>query len=109
MFPQTHQVAPFAGATRNLCDRKEVILGDQRSVSAKFFIYTTTHISSKFEGGITDDYTSEFDPFSPTFGEKFSPPDMPVSVKDWAGNEISRVYADHWGSYNGLTYSPWEV
>ena len=58
---------------------------------------------------ITDDFTSEFDPFSPQFGEKFAPPDLPVSVKDWTGNEISRVYADQWGAYNGLTYSTWEV
>ena len=109
LYPQAGEVAPFAGATRNLCDRKEVTLGDQMGAIAKFFVYTSTHIAAKFTGGITDDYTSEFDPFSPTFGEKFSPPDLPVSIKDFAGNEISRVYADHWGSYNGMTYSSWEV
>jgi len=32
-----------------------------------------------------------------------------VAIKDWAGNEISRVYSDQWGVYNGLTYSTWEV
>jgi hypothetical protein len=109
LYPQSHQVAPFAGATRNLCDRKEVTLGDEMGAIAKFYVYTSTHIASKFTGGITDDYTSEFDPFSPMFGEKFAPPDMPISVKDWAGNEISRIYADHWGSYDGMTYSTWEV
>jgi len=109
LYPQSKQVAPFAGATRNLCDRKEVTLGDQMGAIAKFYIYTSAHIASKFTGGITDDYTSEFDPFSPQFGEKFAPPDMPVSVKDWTGNEISRVYADQWGSYDGMTYSTWEV
>src|SRR5271165_3869899 len=109
IFPQSKQVAPFAGATRRLCDRKEVTLGDEMGAIAKFYIYTSTHIASKFTGGITDDYTSEFDPFSPQFGEKFGPPNLPVSVKDWAGNEISRVYADHWGSYDGMTYSTWEV
>ena len=109
LFPQSHQVAPFAGATRNLCDRKEVTLGDQQGAIAKFYVYTSTHIASKFTGGITDDYTSEFDPFSPQFGEKFAPPNLPVSVKDWAGNETNRVYADQWGQYNGMTYSTWEV
>ena len=29
LFPQSAEVAPFAGATRNLCDRKEVTLTDQ--------------------------------------------------------------------------------
>jgi hypothetical protein len=109
LYPQSKQVAPFAGATRNLCDRKEVTLSDQMGAIAKFYIYTSTHIASKFTGGITDDYTSEFDPFSPQFGEKFAPPDLPVSIKDWTGSEISRVYADHWGAYDGMTYSTWEV
>ncbi len=109
IYPQSYQVAPFAGASRHLCDRKEVTLGNQMGATAKFYIYTSTHIASKYTGVITDDFTSEFDPFAPVFGEKFSPPNMPVSTKDWAGNEISRVYSDQWGQYNGLTYSTWEV
>jgi Bacterial Ig domain len=109
LYPQSKEVAPFAGATRNLCDRKEVTLNDQMGAIAKFYIYTSTHIASKFTGGITDDFTSEFDPFSPQFGEKFAPPDLPISVRDWSGTEISRVYADHWGAYDGMTYSTWEV
>jgi hypothetical protein len=109
LFPLSKEVAPFAGATRNLCDRKEVTLDDQTSAQAEFFIFTSTHAAAHFTGVITDDFTSEFDPFSPQFGEKFAPPNMPISIKDWTGNEISRVYTDHWGAYNGLTYSTWEV
>ncbi len=109
LFPGSKEVAPFAGATRNLCDRKEVTLGDQMATTAKFYIFTSTHIASHFTGVITDDFTSEFDPFSPQFGEKFAPPNLPVSIKDWTGAEVSRVYADHWGAYNGMQYSTWEV
>ncbi len=109
LYPQSGEVAPFAGAWRHLCDRKEVVLNEQENVLAKFWIFSSTHVAAHFTGVITDDYTSEFDPFSPQFGEKFSPPDLPVSIKDWTGTEISRVYADHWGVYDGLTYSTWEV
>jgi hypothetical protein len=109
LFPQSAEVAPFAGAVRNLCDRKEVTLTDQSASLAKFWIFTSAHVAAHFTGVITDDYTSEFDPFSPQFGEKFSPPNLPVSLKDWSGTEISRVYSDQWGTYNGLTYSTWEV
>jgi len=109
LYPQALEVAPFAGATRPLCDRKEVTLVDQMSVSAKFYIFTSTHIAAKFAGGITDDFTSEFDPFSPQFGEKFAPPNMAIATRDYLGNEISRVYSDHWGTYEGMTYSSWEV
>jgi Bacterial cadherin-like domain len=109
LFPQSAEVAPFAGATRNLCDRKEVTLQEQQAALAKFWVFTSAHAAAHFTGVITDDFTSEFDPFSPQFGEKFSPPNMPIAIKDWSGTEISRVYTDQWGTYNGLTYSTWEV
>ena len=109
LFPQALEVAPFAGAVRPLCDRKEITLASQMSVSAKFFLFTSTHIASHFIGVITDDFTSEFDPFAPQFGEKFSPPNMPISTKDYMGNEVSRVYSDHYGLYDGLNYSSWAV
>jgi hypothetical protein len=109
LFPQSLQVAPFAGATRNLCDRKEVTLNDQMSATVKFYLFTSTHIAAKFTGQITDDYAGEFDPFSPQFGEKFAPPNLPVGIHDWTGAEVNRVYADHWGTYEGLNYSSWEV
>ena len=109
LFPNSHEVAPFAGASRPLCDRKEVTLDDQTSVQAKFYIFTPTHVAAHYTGVITDDFTSEFDPFAPQFGEKFAPPNLPVSFKDWTGSEVSRTYADQWGAYNGLTYSTWEV
>ena len=109
LFPQALEVAPFAGATRPLCDRKEVTLENQMGVSAKFFIFTTTHEAAMFTGVITDDFTSEFDPFAPQFGEKFAPPNMPISTRDYLGNEVSRLYSDHFGVFNGMIYSTWEV
>ncbi|PYX89231.1 MAG: hypothetical protein DMG68_05805 [Acidobacteria bacterium] len=109
LFPGSAEVAPFAGATRNLCDRKEVMLENQTSALAKFYVFTPTHVAAHFTGIITDDLTAEFDPFSPQFGEKFAPAYLPVSIKDFNGNEVNRVYADQWGAYNGLNYSTWEV
>ena len=32
-----------------------------------------------------------------------------MSFKDFNGVEISRVYSDQWGSFDGVTYSTWEV
>ncbi|HUO94925.1 MAG TPA: choice-of-anchor Q domain-containing protein [Steroidobacteraceae bacterium] len=109
LFPQSAEVAPFAGAMRPLCDRKEVTLTEQSSALVKFYLFTSTHVAAHFQGIILDDFTAEFDPFSPQFGEKFAPSYLPVGVKDWTGNEINRVYSDQFGLYNGLNYSTWEV
>ena len=109
LFPGSSEVAPFAGATRNLCDRKEVTLEDQMSVLAKFYIFSSTHVAAHFTGIITDDFASEFDPFAPTFGEKFAVPNLPISFKDFNGVEYSRLYSDQFGFFDGLTYSTWEV
>ncbi len=109
LYPAAQQAAPFAGATRPLCDRKEVTLEDQMRVLAKFFIFSSTHVASHFTGTMTNDFASEFDPFSPQFGEKFAVPNTPVAFRDFAGKEISRTYSDQWGSYNGMTFSSYTV
>lgn len=109
LFPGSKEVAPFAGASRHLCDRKEVMLTDEESVLAKFWIFSSTHVAAHYTGFMLDDFSSEFDPYSPQFGEKFAVPNVPVSFKDFSGNETSRTYSDQWGIYNGLTFSTWEV
>ncbi|PTB18449.1 hypothetical protein C9I57_22900 [Trinickia symbiotica] len=109
LFPEAQEVSPFAGASRHLCDRKEITLTDQITAEAKFYLFSSTHVSSHYTGFMLDDFSSEFDPYSPQFGEKFAVPNVPVSIKDFAGNEIERVYSDQWGIFNGLTYSTWEV
>ena len=50
-------------------------------------------------------HATEFNHFAPNFGEKYSPPHLPVSIQDWTGREISRVYSDQFGSYNFLVPS----
>jgi len=109
LFPGAGQAAPFAGATRHLCDRKEVTVRDEAATLAKFYVFSFTHIAGHFAGTITNDFASEFDPFSPQFGEKFAPPNLPVGLRDFNGNEVARVYSDQWGIYNGLYFSTWTV
>jgi hypothetical protein len=109
LFPGAGQAAPFAGATRPLCDRKEVTLEDQMTVLAKFYVFTSAHIASRFTGIITNDFASEFDPFSPQFGEKFAVPNTPVALRDFGGKEIARVYSDQWGRFNGMNFSSYTV
>ena len=107
--PEGGEVAPFAGALRPLCDRKEITLEDQMQADADFFIFTKVPAATHFTGFILDDLSSEFDPNSPDFGEKFAVPNVPVSMKDYNGTEVSRFYSDQWGIYNGLVFSTWQV
>ncbi|HEX4597380.1 MAG TPA: hypothetical protein VH278_06305, partial [Burkholderiaceae bacterium] len=107
--PEGGEVAPFAGALRNLCDRKEITLADQMQAQTDFFIWTKTPAAAHVTGFITDDFASEFDPANPSFGEKFAVPNVPVSIKDYNGVEVTRVYSDQWGIFNGLSFSTWQV
>ena len=109
LYPGVQQTAPFAGSTRAVCDRKEVNLADQMGANAAFFMFTKAHKAGRFYGVMSNDMASEFDPFSPAYGEKFGPPNLPVGMRNFAGEEVVRVYADQWGIYNGLFPSSWEV
>lgn len=97
--------APFAGQTCPLCDRKIVILADRVNAAVDFFMFTEVPKAGRIVGIIVDDLANEYDPRSPSFGEKFSPPFLPVSIRDFTGREISRVYSDKYGAYNALVPS----
>ena len=107
--PESGEISPFAGSLRPLCDRKEITLSNQMQADVDFFIYTHTPKTTNFIGFVSDDFSSEFDPASPSYGEKFAVPTVPVSIRDFNGNEVSRVYTDQFGTFNGLVYSTWEV
>lgn len=109
LYPGAQQAAPFAGASRHLCDRRELTLDNQMQAQTDFFMFTPTPISSRFTGMILDDLASEFNAAAPDFGEKFAVPFVPVSFRDFNGVEVSRVYADQFGMFNGLIYSTFDV
>ena len=96
------------GVQRPTCDSKSVLLRDQTNGAANFFLFTKAPIAGQIFGRIVDDTANEFDPASPQFGEKYAPPFVPISIRDWTGKEVNRVYSDQYGVYNALvpgTYS----
>lgn len=105
----TPDAAPFAGDNRNLCDRKAIALTSGKNAAVDFFMFTDVPIAAHVVGGILDDTANEFDPNSPNFGEKYAPPWLPVSFRDWTGREILRTYSDEWGKFNALLPSSYSV
>jgi large repetitive protein len=103
LFPGVE--APLAGEELNSCDRKQVALSDGANAAADFFLFTQVPIAGHIKGFILDDIANEFDPASPQFGEKFAPPWLPVSVRDWTGRIIASTYSDEFGTYNVLVPS----
>ncbi|MGB3210817.1 MAG: choice-of-anchor Q domain-containing protein [Desulforhopalus sp.] len=109
LFPGV--AAPLAGQTLNGCERKEVVVTTNdnpiigTNSAADFSLFTEVPISAHIIGFILDDTANEFDPASPQFGEKFAPPFLPVSIRDWKGVEISRTISDENGVYNALVPS----
>jgi large repetitive protein len=91
------------------CDMKAVDMQPGRNAGPSFHLYTETPVAGHGVGFILDDLSSEFDVNAPTFGEKHAPPHLPVSVRDWTGREINRVYADEFGSFNYLVPSTFTI
>jgi hypothetical protein len=102
LFPGIGTYAPFAGTERPLCDRKRVILSDQGQAAADFFLFTSTPVAGQAFGLTTDDIAIETNPASPSYGDKWGPAFLPISMRDFKGQEIYRGYGDAFGRYNAL-------
>ena len=101
--------APFAGDQlaesgdeRPLCDRKTISLSQGKNAALDFHMLTETPKAARVVGIMLDDQANEFDLNSPNFGEKWAPPWMPISFRDFGGVEIGRTYGDEFGRYNAL-------
>jgi FtsP/CotA-like multicopper oxidase with cupredoxin domain len=101
--------APYAGEDRSLCNRKQIILTDGFNAAADFFMFTEVPKAGRIVGIILNDLANEFDPNNPSFGEKFAPPFLPISIRDYTGREIAKVYSDEFGAYNALVPSTYTV
>jgi len=101
--------APFAGQTRPLCDRKQVILSAGQNAAADFFLFTQVPKAARAVGFVNNDLAAEFNQASPVYGEKLAAPWIPVSFRDWKGNELTRIYTDEFGSYNTMLPSTYTV
>jgi large repetitive protein len=97
------------GQTWRKCDMKAVPLVPGTNPAPDFYLFTEAPVAGHGVGFILDDTATEFNRFSPSFGEKYAPPHLPVSVQDWTGREITRVYSDQFGSYNFLTPSSFTI
>ena len=102
LFPGQQIAAHRAGEETPLCTMKEVFLAQEQNAAADFFLFTEVPKAARVVGFANNDLTAEFRAFSPIFGEKSSPSWIPISFQDWQGNELTRSYADEFGSYNAM-------
>ncbi len=99
----------FADANRPLCDRKQVLVAPAKNTAADFFFFTEVPKAARGVGFANNDLGAEFNQWSPNFGEKISPAWIPISLRDWAGLEMHRVYTDEFGCYNFLIPSTFAI
>lgn len=90
---------------RPYCNKKAVVIAPGMNPFSDFHMFSKAAPAGHIVGMILDDLANEFDPYAPSFGEKYAPPFMPISIRDYAGNEINRVYSDRYGTYNALVPS----
>jgi large repetitive protein len=105
LFPDVEIPAEYRTGNRPLCDRKAIEHFARQNTAVDFHLFTEVPVAGHIVGMILDDLANEFDPNAPAFGEKYAPPFMPVSLRDFSGHEFSRVYSDIYGTYNALVPS----
>ena len=102
LFPDQHIPCDFAGQTRPIADMKWVRVAQGKNAAADFHVYTEVPKATRVVGFVLNDFTAEFDPAAPLFGEKSPPGWIPISFRDWAGHEVARTYSDEYGTYEAL-------
>ena len=90
---------------RPLCDQKLVTVSNGANAAADFFLFTEVPVAAQGFGVMLDDTQNEFDPNSPQFGEKYAPPFVPVTIRDWTGRVIGKTLSDQYGRFNFLAAS----
>jgi hypothetical protein len=108
LFPGV-EMEPAVTGERPACNFKKVLVTDGKNAAADFFVYTEVPVSGHIQGLTTNDLGSEPNLNSPNFGEKAAPAHIPLSLRDFAGNELNRIYTDDWGHYNGLVPSSYRI
>jgi hypothetical protein len=91
------------------CDFRLVTVADGKNTASDFFMFTETPVTGHIQGFVLNDLANEFDPNSPNFGEKMAPSWIPVSVRDYAGNEVYHTYTDKWGTYNAIVPTAYRI
>ncbi len=109
LFPDLGEPAPFAGKVRPLADMKWLMVADGKNTAADFHLYTEVPKAGRGVGFVLNDLGAEFNQGSPNYGEKLAAAWLPISIRDWTGKEIQRVYSDEYGVYNFLVPSTYNV
>lgn len=108
LFPGV-EVDPGVTGNRARCNFKLVLVNDGKNAASDFFMYTTVPVSGRIQGNTTNDIGNVTDPNNQNFGEKISPAHIPISIRDYANNEVNRLYTDANGRYNGLVPSTYRI
>ncbi|MBI1824386.1 MAG: multicopper oxidase domain-containing protein [Nitrospirae bacterium] len=93
------------GTKANLCTLKEVTVDPNANAANDFHLFTDVQIPGHMVGFVNDNNNFAAKTTSPWFGDKEGIPFLPISIRDWAGKEIDRVYTDQNGMFDLLVPS----
>jgi hypothetical protein len=109
LFPEAEVPAFRAGDTTPLCNMKQVFLEDGQNAATDFHLFTEVPKAARGVGLINNDVAVTLDPNNPIVGEKAAVVWLPISIQDYAGNEVSRIYTDQFGAYNFIAPGTYTV
>ena len=114
LFPSYGDPTNFPGFAQGItkapqCNRKLLDVADGKNATFDFFLFTDAPKAGRIWGAVFNDLLLEFNPNSPNSGGNFTPSWLPVSLQDYTGMEVSRVYTDQWGHFDALVPSNYDI
>ena len=109
LFPDAQIPSYRASQTTPVCNMKQIFLADMQNAAADFHFFTEVPKAARGVGLINNDVALTLDPNNPILGEKAGAVWLPISVQDFNGNELTRVYTDQFGTYNFIVPSSYTV
>ena len=95
----------FAGQPRPYCDKRQITITSGLNAAADFHLFTMVPKAGRIVGLVQDPFANATNPNDPNYGGPLGLASVPVTVKDFFGNEIARTYTDLWGGFEVMVPS----
>ncbi|MBI5136680.1 MAG: PKD domain-containing protein [Nitrospirae bacterium] len=100
--PEVPSYGKLGDKRPNLCNMKMVEVSKGSNTGTEFFLFTDVPLPARVKGFVNNNLVLENDIARTQFGDKAGVEGVPVSIRDYSGREVVRVYTDRNGFFEAI-------